>query len=195
MILLGPKDGKYAFLIFGSLLISSCGIISFNPNIGKYSGFEHTSKLYPGLIQKSNPINCNSKTDLEPMVCIANGLDIRSCIQKEEKAIVYLWHPTCKGPNCIAPTIIQSICKSNNVELFIVARSYRFETLDLIEPLDRPVFGIDTKYYSTDVVADYVPLFFSELLGKDIIIGTESYFLFERGKLMTISDRLQPTGN
>ncbi len=184
---------KYLISIVLICQYFSCSLISINPDMRKYSGYQQAAQVHPYLFLTGDANKCNIEGQKSPKVLIVHGAEIKNCLKQEAKSLVYLWHPTCEGPSCVPPAIIQDICKSNTIELFIVARSFRFETLDLIKSLDRPVYGIDTKYYSTDVVADYIPLFFNDLLGKEVELGTNTYFLFERGKLIAMTNQLQST--
>jgi hypothetical protein len=180
---------KNIIVIFTSLLISflftSCAIkVSFK---GLYSYYERTKKESPNLLHKvNNPETiCNIKTrELNPKILVINGTQLKNCIDKNRKTLIYIWGPKCRSQMCSPPEIAQSTCDINNIELYIVSEYYDSEKMNENYNISRYIFGIDTLYYKTSLTTKYVSLF---LLDLGVVLKKDDYnrFLyFENGKFI-----------
>lgn len=176
------KYSVLACILFG--MITSCNLIHIKPGkvYGLFSGYNATQKHYPGLLVKtdaSTPL-CDLRYSEEPKVYVIKGEQLKQCLMDYDDAIVYIWSPHCGGDQCFSPSLLQKLCKEKKVELFVVAEYYTGEDLVQFYELDRPMFGIDTRYYKTDIVDMYLPKFENDLSAKKEAYGRMLYF--KKGK-------------
>jgi hypothetical protein len=156
-------------LLFLLLVFNSC--IKVNGDFkGLYSYYENTNKSNPELFVKLNSSDsiCMSKSENNDKIYIVNGTQLKECLNKNKKSIVYLWSPKCKSDVCFPLEIIQSFCSKNNLSLFIVSEYYDAEIMASKYTLERNILAVDTKYYKTNLVSSYVNRFM-----KDIDAGLE----------------------
>jgi len=171
------------------LSVAACSIHgSFQ---GLYSYQEKTAERAPGLIQKPIVPICSLVQLNTPVVYAINGIALRLCLEQSGKALVYVWRPKCSSDLCIPPHILQTYCDERQMELFVVAEYYDYETMTLNYPLKRPIFGIDCDYYETQLTKQYIALFMSDLFGPHMKAEEHFYFLFSDGCLMDMSDKLE----
>lgn len=165
------------------ILLSSCSINgSFK---GLYSYYEKTQKEKPNLIisnQNSNTL-CNIKNDSIARIYTINGYNLKNCIANQVKTICYIWAPRCKGKFCYSLNAVQNKCKSLSSDLFIVSEYYDSEMMSIKYNLDKPIFGIDTKYYKSDLTSNYMSNFIKDLTAKDKVNGR--FLLFKNGLYIT----------
>lgn len=178
----------YIFII-SFFLISSCSIHgSFQ---GLYSYYSKTQKIAPTLIQKPSETICTLSNTETPVVYAINGRQLKTCIEKDEKALLYIWRPKCSSSICISPKAVQDICNENKIELYIVAEYYDYQTMTISYPTNKPIFGVDCEYYSTELTKKYISLFLKDLAPKEHDLDDNFYFLFQNGCLTSASDRLE----
>lgn len=171
---------KKLYLIFFILFISiSCKIRgSFH---GLYGYYKKEYKLNPDLYEEANDTNqfcgLNAKKDLK--VIIVNGNQLKSCLKKIDKSIVYLWSPKCKSQFCYSPTLVQAKSNIQNITLFVVAEYYETKLMQIDYILKNNILGINTDYYNSNLTETYKRKFFEDLgLSK---IENERFFYFEKG--------------
>ena len=156
---------KVGLIIF-TILLNSCGFISINGSLqGITSYYDSTIEINPNLITRLN--DSISICDIEPSdsikVVLTNGKEIKKCIAQYDKAIVYIWSPYCSSKYCYSPTLLQYECDKNNIELFIVAEYFDSKKMTVNYSLNKPIFGIDIKYYKSNLTSKYLSKFIFDL--------------------------------
>jgi hypothetical protein len=170
---------SYFTLLLLALLFSSCGLIHFEPTInGLYSRYDKTNEAYPGLLVKTDTTTtvCNLQYTEEPKVYVVNGLQLKECLSNHDDAIVYIWDAHCTSKECYSPSLLQKYCDKKNVELYVVTEYYDGADLVQFYEINRPIFGIDTKYYKADFIEKYVARFEADLNAEDKETGRMLYF-------------------
>lgn len=156
---------------------------------GLYSYYDKTLKLKPGLINvKPIENNCTLKNGDTAKVYPINAIDLKQCIDKNPNSIIYLWSPRCKSNLCPSLNYIQSKCSTSNYKLFIVAEYYDAELMSASYKIEKPLYAIDTKYYKSDLTANYLKLFLQELISVDETSG--KFLVFMSGNYQTSYSRI-----
>lgn len=171
---------KYIVLFYCIFFtVTSCSVnINFSLQ-GLYSYYSKTKKLNPYLF-KNNETGCNFKYDHH--VYVTNGAALRNCIRKEPKSLIYIWGPHCKSELCLSLDTVQEICDKKNIKLYVVAEYYDSESMRKPYHIEFPVFGIDTRYYHTDLTSKYLSKFIKDT-GAIQEIG-KRYLYFEKGNFV-----------
>ena len=158
------------------IVMNSCAI---HGNFeGLYSYYDRVKSKNPSLLIKPN-INssiCKLKNVDTPHIYVINGASFKECADKYDSAVVYIWSPKCKSKFCYPLTLLQKECNNKKVELFIVAEYYDNEFMELDYHLNRPIFGIDTEYYNTNLTSKYRSKFLYDITSKNDIAGRFIYF-------------------
>lgn len=156
------------FLLFASLLIlSSCKI---NGTLqGLVSNYKKTKNENPNLLVKLNDSSnvCMSLTQNNNSVLIINGKQLKQCLSENKKALLYIWEPKCKSKFCYDLNTLQKRCDEAGFELYIIAEYYDSPLMGKKYELKRPILGIDTKYYHSNMTAKYTSRFFSDLMAEE----------------------------
>ncbi len=149
---------------------------------GLYSYYKKTESANPNLFLKSIKIDSlclYTYENLKSKIVIINGNDLKKCISQKELALVYFWNPNCKSKICYPLELVENYCSSRNIDLFIVAEYYDLDQMQVSHNIKRPIFGIDTKYYKTNLTKKYLSHFLKDI---DINITTDDrYFYFKNG--------------
>lgn len=169
------------------LLLSSCQLIKIKGPTdlrGFYSYYNKTKEDYPNLLVKTDSIIdiCVLEYSVKPKVYIINALQLKECLNSCNDAIVYIWDPHCPSDQCVAPNLLQAYCDENNAQLFVVAKYYDGEELVQYYDIEKPIFGIDTEYYKSDLIKKYTTLFENDLGAYDN--ESSRMLLFEKGKYL-----------
>ncbi len=173
------KHTSTLLLFLSIILCSSCGLFSINGGFrGLNSYYGRTMDENPELLfRPDNSIDiCSQKTNDTPKVYMINAAQLASCFPKEGNALVYLWRPNCSGKMCYSLNLLQEKCDKENIELFIVAEYYDTEKMEINYKIERPIFGIDTEYYRTNLTSKYLSKFRFELTNKNDNNGPFLYF-------------------
>jgi hypothetical protein len=183
-------------LLVNRIIFFNCLIISFNSCSingtmqGLYSYYSKTSEIFPLIIKKPFSSICDIYQKDTSFIYTINGIEIKSCIKKIKRTLLYLWKPKCTSDNCLSLGKVQEYCNENNIELFIVAEYYDYETMKILHLIKRPIFGIDCEYYKTNMTKKYLNSFMNDLLGEKINLNGNSYFFFKNGCLDNMSEDL-----
>lgn len=122
---------------------------------------------------------CEDPLHYQNKVAIINASELRSCMT-EPINIIYLWQPNCTGSACISLNASQHIADSVGADLFVIAKYYDVEMMDLNHAIRHPILGINTKFYGSDWTDRYLKAFLEDLLRKKTEIGI--FILFEQGE-------------
>lgn len=163
------------FWILLLVLLTSCKIEgSFG---GLYSCYKTTNKIHPDLIAASQPDQtiCAVTHSDSAVVYPVNGLQIKNCIGQSD-ALVYIWKPNCSSSFCYSPTLLQARANAMHAELFIVAEYYDYDKMSVPYKLQRPIMGIDTKHYGSNLTSKYLSRFLKDLTGEKEAEGSLLYF-------------------
>lgn len=178
---------KILFSFFLILVLNSCKI---NGNFkGLYSYYDSSKAKKPNLFVKTDfntPI-CKLQPKELPQVHLINGLQLKSCLEKNDTTLVYIWTPQCKSKVCYPLNVIQEEAKKHNTELFIVAEYYDADLMDRSYTIEHPILGIDTKYYNSNLTTTYLTAFKKDL-GCDDLKNQGRYILFCKGRIVKILD-------
>ena len=179
-------------IIFFNWIIISFSNCSINGTMqGLYSYYSKTLQISPYLIKKPISSICNISQKDTSVIYTTNGIEIKSCIEKINKSLLYLWKPKCTSDICLSLERVQDYCNENNIELFIVAEYYDYETMKIVHAIKRPIFGIDCEYYKTNLTKKYVSGFMNDLFGEKYNFDGNNYFFFKNGCLNNMSDNIQ----
>lgn len=172
------------FAVLFLLILNSCKINgSFQ---GLYSYYKVTKKTNPELFV-TDGIHCELKNVGIPKVYLTNGFQLKKCINTAEYAVVYLWSPKCTSIQCIPLEIIASKCKNEQIQLSIVAQYYDADTMSKTYNIEEPIFGIDTKYYRSNLTPIYLKKFIADLTSKTNP-ENKKFLLFKKGQFINSFD-------
>ncbi len=118
---------------------------------------------------------CNLENAGTPKVYITNGVALKKCIGKSD-AIVYIWKPGCSGSHCYSLNLLQDKCNKIDKQLFIVAECYDTELMQLSYNIKRPILGIDTRYYNSNLTSKYLAGFLNDMTGNGHMGSRVLYF-------------------
>jgi len=150
-------------LILSFFIITSCSINgSFQ---GLFSYYKTTNNENKVTFIKSTENNtcCNIEYDSTTIVII-NGTELKKCLSQNGITLVYIWSPRCNSAKCYPLFLLQDLCTQKNIELLVVAEYYDTQQMTKNHNLIRPIFGIDTKYYKSNLNTRYLNLFLRDLL-------------------------------
>lgn len=172
---------KKILLIFLIFLCASCSISIKGSFRGLYSYYKTTKKESPDLLVKADTIQsiCDLKQSTPSKVYVINAEQLKKCIGQYDKAAVFIWNINCKGSYCYSPDLLQQYCNDKNIELFIVAKYYDSKPMQFKYNIERPIFGIDIKYYRSSLTSKYLSKFTEELTASKDILG--GFMYFEKG--------------
>lgn len=180
---------KYKYLLVLSIYFSSCSISgSFQ---GLYGYQKKVTKIDSNLIQKSKEDICLISTPRDPIIYRINGKDLRKCINNTPKALLYIWRPNCSSKICIPLNNLQKICTNNNMELFIVAEYYDYEKMIKKYEINKPIWGIDCKFYKSNLTKKYLQRFINDITESNESYENDYFYYFESGKLIHKSNSIQ----
>jgi hypothetical protein len=185
---------KIDFILF--IILSLCLSCSINGSFqGLYSYYNKTKSKNPGLLEKlPNSFSpCEIKKNDTPKIYVTNGIQLQECMKSFDNAIVYVWAPKCKSKNCYPLNLLQQRCNTKNIELFIVAEYYDEELMNVNYNLQRPIFGIDIAYYSSDLTSRYLPGFIRDLTNENT--EKSRFYRFKNGRLITSFDFIEEMGS
>lgn len=154
----------YLIYIVSFFLFSSCAIrINLK---GLYGYYQKTKTESPHLLYKVTDLDSvskNKRDSLNTKVLVVNGKTLKKYFEKNKKALIFIWGPRCSSQICFPPEILQSTCDSKNIELYIVAEYYDSEKMKINYNIKRPILGIDTEYYKTNLTSKYVKRFLDDI--------------------------------
>lgn len=174
---------KYTTVITLLFLLSSCA----GDFRGLYSYYSKSKKENPNLfynLVKSDSVCKLTKENANSKVIIINGKDLKKCLKNDSRSMIYIWSPNCHSSLCLSLDIIQSVCNSKNISLYIVAEYYENKKMQEDWKIDKPIFGIDIKYYKTSLTDKYTSRF---LIDIDVILKKDDYnrcLYFENGSFV-----------
>lgn len=177
-------------LVFTVSILSSCGIDgSFR---GLYSYYKVTQKEDPNFIQRPDSNLCNITSSNSNIVYKINGKELKVCLKTESRTMVYIWSPNCSASVCVPPNYAQEYANNNNLELFIVANYYHYNKMTENFELVRPLFGVDTEHYRSNLTDRYMKKFKEDLIGREWV---EDYYprflLFHNDSLISSSNNIE----
>jgi len=165
---------KNIIYIIVSIFFSSC-IITNTP--GFYSGYSKLTEQEKNNIVFTEPDLDISNLQNDGKIYAISGTQLKNCILKEQKSLVYFWDPYCHSQKCYSVDLMQEFCEKNGLAL----KQY-------------PMFSINEKYYKTRYCNRYYTLFVKDLLSNQIYKKDDiysSFFIFENGKLKSTSFQIQ----
>jgi hypothetical protein len=154
---------KLLILILLSFFINSCTIKgNFK---GLYSYYENTKKEKQELFINLdvNDSVCVNESKPKDKIYIINGSQLKDCLRKNKKSIVYVWDLKCKSKICYPLELIQSHCNKNNLSLFIIAEYYDAEIMSYKYDINKNILAVDTKYYKSNLVSNYMDKFLKDI--------------------------------
>ena len=178
-------------LIFGFL--SSC-IVHYPSDIrGIYSYYRVTEKEHPNFIQRPESNLCEKESEEPFIIYRIRANELKACLVKSTKSIVYFWSPNCSAPVCIPPNYAQEYSSRQNVDLLIIATYYDYQKMNYDYNLDRPLLGIDTEYYRSNLTSRYLDRFKTDLIGKEAFEENKigRFYLFESDSLVMVSSSIE----
>lgn len=168
-----------------TILCQSCISININGSFrGLYSYYKKTKEENPTLLirPEANSSVCTLTNSSSPNVYMINGKSLKECISQEQDAIVYIWDINCGSKYCYTPEIVQIACEDKNISLYIVAEYYDSEPMMINYNTEKPIFGIDTEYYKSNLTHKYLSKFIDDLTGQKET--TYGFFHFKDGNFV-----------
>lgn len=184
---------KNIIYIIVSIFFSSC-IITNTP--GFYSGYSKLTEQEKNNIVFTEPDLDISNLQNDGKIYAISGTQLKNCILKEQKSLVYFWDPYCHSQKCYSVDLMQEFCEKNGLALFVISEYYDSEKMkvDVLKLKQYPMFSINEKYYKTRYCNRYCTLFVKDLLSNQIYKKDDiysSFFIFENGKLKSTSFQIQ----
>ncbi|GGW75501.1 hypothetical protein DFQ11_1254 [Winogradskyella epiphytica] len=170
-------------------LNTSCGIKGGFQ--GLYSYYNKSKKINPNLFIIPDPLKtiCELTKSDTAKVYLINGKDLKKCLDKKQDVIVYIWGPKCKSKICYPLDILQEMCNENNIELYIVAEYYDVKLMEINYNIENPIFGINTKYYDSNLTSKYLTEFIKDLTLQDNI--ENRFFHFKQGNFINSFESIE----
>ncbi len=181
---------KLKIIILVSLIqpFNSCTI---NGNLkGLFSYYGKTKSTNPSLLINANAFSniCNQSNFDSPKIVIIDGLTLKDCLKKYKNAVVYIWKPKCRSKFCYSLNLLQQKCISQKLTLIVVAEYYDATIMSIHYNLEKPIFGIDTEYYKTNLTHKYLSLFLQDITNQKNISGR--ILKFSNGEFINAVDTL-----
>jgi hypothetical protein len=170
-------------LICFSLLSTSCQVTFKAPPLKQsYSSYYNESfSEAPSLFVHGVAEICNLEKRSDERVYITNGQALVRCISKEGQSLVYLWKPNCYSSKCVSPEIIQAYCDKYNVSLYVVAQYYDVKAMLKPIAVEKPIFGLDTKYYKSNIQEQYLKRFYRDITKEKRKKESGNFIYFQNG--------------
>jgi len=186
------KNTHIFFLFFFFVVFTSCTINGALQGLVSY--YKKTKKESPQLLYhlKEGEDICNYTNNAINKVVVINGKAIMNCMNKQAKSIIYFWSPKCKSKVCYPIQAVQDACAKAKIPVFIVAEYYDVPQMSKEYNLERPIIGIDIKYYKTNFTDKYVTKFFRDVSINNANIQRFSYF--ENGIFIKSYDTIDSIG-
>ena len=145
---------------------------------GLYSYYSKTKSEAPQLlvVPDTSISLCEINKPDSPGIVVTNGNRLKECIKRNNKAVVYLWAPKCKGMFCYSLDFLQQKCDTKGVALYIVAEYYDTQLMQINYKIKRPITGIDVEYYNSNKTSKYLPKFIYDLTLRSDMAGRLIYF-------------------
>jgi hypothetical protein len=156
------------------VLFTQCGSIN-----GFYSGYKKLSAVQKNqIIKVNNSSSCDIKNN--DKIHMISTEQLRSCLKRNEKSLIYQWSPNCHSDVCILISACQDYCNQNGLELYVIAEYYDWDKMQGQNVAKRPIFTLEHNYYKTDYVLKYNRLFLQDLAPNNPLVGKKEYgrFLF-----------------
>lgn len=179
---------KTIFILSSFFFINSCGLISINGSFqGLYSYYKNTKSKRPNLFIEyhDSATNNNLNNDNDSQIVLVTGPELRKCLSVFNNSVVYIWSPKCKSKFCPSLDILQEKCNRKKIELFIVAETFDVNMLSQKHKSVKTLFGINTKYYKTNLTFKYRMKFIKDIeknQKKDVTYNR--LFYFKKGKFI-----------
>lgn len=171
-------SGNYLAVLF-FIGLASCNVK------GLTSGYKKLSTAEKQLI-------CNYPSEKACQFININGKQMVEKLQKDSFALVHIWVPHCKGPNCFPLKYYRDYAKKKNCSLYIVADSYDMESIDEQITTADTIYFIDPKYYETNFRFGYTKKFINDLVNNKPIhdsLKYASYFYYRKGVFVASSSK------
>jgi len=163
------------FTTVALVFVAGCTVRGSFQGLSSY--YSKTKSKNPGLLLRpDDSISiCKIRKSDPARVYIINGNNLKDCVTKEDKAIIYIWAPKCKSRYCYSLNFVQQKCDLKNVELFIVAEYYDNELMQINYQTEHPVFGIDVEYYNMNTTSRYLSRLIYDLTSEENVKGRFIY--------------------
>ena len=168
---------KSAFLAV--IILMFCNACSIKGSFqGLYSYYYKTKSQDPLLliVPDTSTSLCEINKPDTPRIIVINGSILKECIKTNNKAVVYLWAPKCKGKFCYSLNLLQQECDTRGVALYIVAEYYDTQLMQINYKINKPISGIDVEYYNSNRTSKYLSRFIYDLTLRKDMSGRLIYF-------------------
>lgn len=123
-------------------------------------------------------------------IYLVSAAELKKIIDRSDKRyqIVYEYNPNCPSEVCVLVSTFVSLCKKYDAEPILLAR-YLDNALFDLRVDEVPFYGIDHKMYKPRAVYKYVPLYLTDLTGREMKDdGSGNLFVFDEGSFVTRKD-------
>jgi len=170
------------YLILGLLILisSSCSIK------GLFSDYKKVNKEYPRLLKKvtNKTTICHTSYSDSCQVLVLNAQELVTCLDVEDKIILYLWSPHCSSPYCYGLDRVQAYCTEKGLKLYVVADYYDPQSMMAYYNLEFPIIGIDMTTYKNKLTPVYTKKFLEDLSIFREKDNSDRLFYLEKGKFI-----------
>lgn len=175
---------KNILLVLSLFLFSGCRVLGVRTHFERDLDIEERQKVI--WMQECDAID-NLKND--GCIYAITGTQLKKCLARSEKALVYHWDPHCSSEFCHPLSVVQHFCEEHDVDLFVITEFF-MDCFSQIKSLkDFPLLAINERYYATDNCQRLENLFYTDLIGEDIYkqnaeISWYRYSYYENGNFV-----------
>ena len=166
---------RIIYLVFLTFCVSSCVQIR-----GVTDDYYHLT-----LEQKESVVSFNKADQLSrKYIYKVNASTLLDVLKEYPKAFVYVTNVSCTADACLPLNTYENYAKNNNYKVFFFLVGYNDLEVAFAEPIQEPLFVIDSDYYGRKLFRKYVDHFENELMGKEKKTKRTSYeslHFFENG--------------
>jgi|688.fasta_scaffold02346_13 hypothetical protein len=161
-----------------TLGISSCISIRF-PG---YHRFDKLSKTDQSKVRFGEANICALKHD--SIIFAIQASQLKECLKKYPKSIVYTWAPHCKSEHCVPLSFFVTHCIEKGYYPIILADYIEFPEVEMMNNTEKPVFVVDHLYYKEEKYKAANRAFMLDLTGEKPKNNKDTlnwfrYYLFE----------------
>lgn len=173
--------------IISAVIVSSCTIYGLKND---YETLDET--------QKEDIVPFSEKTGQElGKIYTLNGKQLTAELEKHPKSLVYVFKNGCTSDLCKPMAVYEDYAKAHNLKLFLVMNSFCHLTETTEQPLENPLFAIDSDFYGVKYRFKYQKYFQNELQNQPIKTKEKEYqgnlYFFTGNKLDKIERELPET--
>lgn len=174
-------------ILLGVVILGLC--LSCVSITGLTDGYDKLSSANKEHVCYLREIGASGVKNSDAIYLVSAG-ELKKIIDRSNKRyqIVYEYNPNCPSEVCVPVSTFVSLCKKYDAEPILLAR-YLDNALFDLRVDEVPFYGIDHKMYKPRAVYKYVPLYLTDLTGREMKDdGSGNLFVFDEGSFVTRTD-------